>query len=98
MRSGNLLNCNRFQFISSEDFCQLPFLTVSGAQKKALSCRHPGRWLIPLPLSRSLAGQLPGWVKREPIIPDCHVRSLSKERLADGSSTRISPSGYAFGL
>jgi hypothetical protein len=34
MRSGNLLNCNRFQFISSEDFCQLPFLTASGAQEK----------------------------------------------------------------
>jgi hypothetical protein len=36
MRSGNLLNCNRFQFISSEDFCQLPFLTASCAQKKGI--------------------------------------------------------------
>jgi hypothetical protein len=56
MRSGNLLNCNRFQFISSEDFCQLPFLTASCAQKKGIVL------------------------------------------LADGSSTCISPSGYAFGL
>jgi len=97
MRSGNLLNCNRFQFISSEDFCQLPFLTASGAQEKGTVLPPSGSVADPAS-ALPVIGQLPGWVKRELIIPDCHVRSLSKERLADGSSTRISPSGYAFGL
>jgi len=91
MRSGNLLNCIRFQFISSEDFCLLPFLTASGAQEKGTVLPPSGSVADP-------ASAPPVIGKRETIVPDCHVRCLSKERLADGSSTRISPSGYAFGL
>jgi hypothetical protein len=76
----------------------LPFLTASGAQEKGTVLPPSGSAADPASALPALAGQCPSWVKREPIIPDCHVRYLSKERLADGSSTRISPSGYAFGL